>query len=388
MRLAVVREGLALLKLADPSVAVASHGFEPAWLPVFYNPRMIFNRDLSVVILRAYIEEYAPHRPVRGVDALSGTGVRAVRYALEVGDVYMHANDIDSIACSIIKLNIDLNGVNDRVKAHCTDANALLATLRREEPILFTDTDPFGSPAPFAQQAFKATGHRGLAAFTATDLAVLEGSKSRACARKYWARCAKTPESKEIGLRVLLAYLARSAAMSDKAVRPLLTYYADHYYRVYLLVERGARKADRMLENMIGYALYCRESKRTTLQEQCPRDGEKGISIGPLWRGPLADDRMLSRALDLVRSKYKYLETATRIARILEAVSSEASVCDSCIHYRLDAVASANAPRMAKISDVLEKLHALGYKAVRSHFHPMAIRTNAPYSAVADAVKG
>jgi tRNA (guanine26-N2/guanine27-N2)-dimethyltransferase len=154
MRLAVVREGKALLKIPSPEYAEAPHGLEPAWLPVFYNPKMVFNRDVSVLAYQAYIDTYAPHSPVNIVDALSGTGVRAVRCALECRGVgIIRANDLSERAFGIIKNNIILNGVENRVKPSNRDANSLLFELLREEPILAVDIDPFGSPAPFAYAA-------------------------------------------------------------------------------------------------------------------------------------------------------------------------------------------------------------------------------------------
>ena len=381
-----MREGRVLLLIPDPETAKAPHGFEPAWMPVFYNPRMIFNRDISVLAVRAYVEKYAPHKPVHAVDALSGTGVRAVRYAVESSnDIIVHANDVDPKACQLIRENIALNGLIGKVTSHCTDANALLETLRREEPILLVDIDPFGSPAPFSHAALRAVGHRGLLALTATDLAVLEGSKKRAAARKYWVTITKTPESKEIGLRTLIGYIARVAASNDKAVYPVLAYYADHYYRVYMLVSRGARRADHMLESYISNAIYCPKAGKTFLKENCP-SGERGITIGPLWSGPLFDSKFINLILEIL-TEFDYLETKKRIKKLLTTLSEEASVCSSCIFYRLDSIASAHVPRIPKISTVIDVLRGMGYLASRTHFHPMGIRTNAPYDSVVEALK-
>ena len=389
MNTAVIREGKALIHIPDPSHAIQGDRFEPAWLPVFYNPIMVFNRDLSVLVLDSYTRMHAPHKPIKAIDALSGTGVRAVRLALEVSGLeYIHANDIDPRAVRLIESNSMLNNVGDRVKIHQMDANRLLNTVRTEyhEPILYVDIDPFGSPAPFAREALYTTGHHGLAAFTATDLGVLEGSKSRPARRKYWVEIRKTPESKEVGLRVLLGFLARTAASLDKSIRPLLSYYADHYYRVYLLLERGSKKADAMLESMIEYATYCREMKRTFLgQISCP-SGERGVVIGPLWKGPLADPGFLERLRDSL-PRFGYLETFDRITKLIDMLVSETNVCTDCIHYRIDYVASAVSTSMPPRERLIEDLIALGYRASRTHFSPLGIRTNAPYSIVSYLIR-
>ncbi len=380
MKLAVIREGKSLLLLPDPGLARAEHGIEPAWLPVFYNPRMTFNRDLSIAALSVYVSLLAPHRPVHAVDGLSGTGVRAIRYALEVDEVEpIHANDIDPDACSLIRRNILLNGVEGKVRVHCRDAVSLLAELRREEPLLFVDIDPFGSPAPFARQALLATGHMGIAAFTATDLAVLEGSKPRAARRKYWVRISRVPESKEIGLRILIGYLARTAASVDKAVKPLLAYYADHYYRVYLLIERGARKADRMLDENVGYAEYCPAMGATILEPGLC--GDNGIRMGPLWTGSLWDVRFLDRVREELERR-SYLETRKRALNLINVLREESTVCGGCVYYSLDSIASSIKRNLPRIRTLIEELKKQGYQASRTHFDPHGIRSNAPYTAL------
>ncbi|MCE4628405.1 MAG: tRNA (guanine(26)-N(2))-dimethyltransferase [Desulfurococcales archaeon] len=384
MRYAVIREGKALIMIPDPGQAIAPHGFEPAWLPVFYNPRMVFNRDVSVVALSIYVEKIAPHKPVRGVDALTGTGVRAVRYLLESSsELVMHANDIDPAAVAVAGRNIELNGLQERATLHRRDARSLLYELPRSEPILFVDIDPFGSPAPFAHAALRAAGHRGLAAFTATDLAVLGGAKRAAARRKYWATVVKAPEHREIGLRVLLGYAARVAASSDKSVRPLLAYYADHYYRVFLLVERGARKADKMLEENVGYAFYCPEKGLTGLEPKC---GDP-TRIGPLWTGPLMDVSFARDMLQAARGAFSYLQAGHRLLRLLSTLIEEASTCQRCIYYSLPSLASkARIGRLPKIIRVIDRLRSIGYPAARTHFDPMGVRSPAPPEEVIDAL--
>ncbi len=363
--------------------------FEPAWLPVFYNPVMTYNRDVSVLAVRTYIELLAPHRPIRGFDALSASGVRAVRLLLEVdkGFERMHANDIDYNAFRLIRSNAMLNNVSDRLVAWNLDANAALAIARTKlaEPLLYVDIDPFGSPVPFTREAVAATGHRGLLAITATDLAVLECRKPRPCLRKYLASCSKSPEAKELGLRILLGFTARIAAQTDKAIRPLLAYYADHYYRVYLQILRGARHADRMLEENIGYAYYCPSLKRTFLDVPPSGCGSQ-ILVGPLWTGPLGDEGFISYLAGIVGS-HGYLQTINRIKKEINLILEEYRVCGKCLHYRIDAIASAIKEKMPKRDELITALREKGYAAARTHFTPQGLRTNAPLETIIEEIR-
>ena len=82
----VINEGKARLKVPNPRKYVRPDGvYEPSWAPVFYNPRQVFNRDISTLALKVLVKTF-PH-PVKVLDALAGTGVRAIRYALEVPEV-------------------------------------------------------------------------------------------------------------------------------------------------------------------------------------------------------------------------------------------------------------------------------------------------------------
>ena len=56
--------------------------------PVFYNPRMEFNRDNSILALQAYQREV--DRQINICDLFGGSGIRGIRYKKEidgVGDV-------------------------------------------------------------------------------------------------------------------------------------------------------------------------------------------------------------------------------------------------------------------------------------------------------------
>lgn len=113
---------------------------------VFYNPVQEFNRDLSIAVLRTFIKEYQkiPQKPKKAswkkangveepvveeaagisiLEALSATGLRSIRYALEVpGLTKIVANDISAKAVESIKANIEFNGVGHIVETSHEDA--------------------------------------------------------------------------------------------------------------------------------------------------------------------------------------------------------------------------------------------------------------------------
>ncbi len=369
MRLAVVREGKALLYIPDTRQALTGRGsIEPAWLDVFYNPVMTFNRDLSVIVARASLRGNFAF-----VDAMAGTGVRGIRYSLEVeGAEYGIVNDIDPSAYRIISMNVRLNGLEGVLRPANRDVNVLLSSAARELGLRFDliDVDPFGSPAPYVASAMGALRRGGLLGVTATDLAVLGGSKPLAALRKYWVTSlGPLRHYREVAIRVLLAYMARVAASLDKVMRPLLSISVDHYVRVFVSLDAGARRADEMLKENLG----CLEGVTGGLV-MMTRACNKGY--GPLWVGPLFDAEVVRGALGLLE-RLEYLETSERLRWLLETAKEELQL-QSFFHQRLDQICSAQRSNMPTLDEVKDHLLSLGYKFSRTHLSTVGFRTNAP----------
>ncbi len=347
---------------------------------------MVFNRDLSVAAIAAYARLLAPLPEFIIVEPLTATGVRGVRYALEVeGPHRVVMGDIDKCAVEITTRNINLNKLTGKARVYWLDARKLLLATRSllEKPPLVVDIDPFGSPAPYLDAALSVIGNHGLLAVTATDLAVLEGSKRRAARRRYGVDLVKAPESKEIGLRILLGYIARIAASHDKYIEPVLSYYTDHYFRVYVVVRRGARKADKMLENSIGHAYYCREDKRTYISDEPPSciSYSKPERIGPLWVSAMNNASFIREVVSELKAR-EYLATAGRGLSLLRLLECESSLEDRTLHVSIDQIASFARSNMPPMDKLLDLLRSEGYVACRSHYSPIAIRTNAPYTSL------
>jgi len=209
MNLIEIREGKASLLIPNPKDYEKEGRYDPSWSPVFYNPKMRLNRDISVLALSVI-------KPKSVVDALSASGVRGIRYYTEIGGIEkLILNDKNPIATELIKKNAEKNYVNARITTK--DANSLLYEIKAD----FVDIDPFGSPAPFILSAINATINKGYVAFTATDLSALECSSKFSARRKYDLICERLSFSKELGIRGLIAKVIREGAIIEKAAYPI-----------------------------------------------------------------------------------------------------------------------------------------------------------------------
>ncbi|MFH0797827.1 MAG: tRNA (guanine(10)-N(2))-dimethyltransferase, partial [Candidatus Woesearchaeota archaeon] len=86
-------------------------------LPVFFNPEMKLNRDIALYIINKL-------KPERCLDAMAGTGVRALRILKETSCKNVVANDLNPEAAKLIKRNAELNKLD--LDVHNKDLNVLL----------------------------------------------------------------------------------------------------------------------------------------------------------------------------------------------------------------------------------------------------------------------
>jgi tRNA (guanine26-N2/guanine27-N2)-dimethyltransferase len=263
---------------------------------VFYNRVQIFNRDLSVFVIRAYDQlrrtaatprevEKAWHRHdlrqaaaagaagsvdgaaapagiasvnsrdparqampgLRVLEALGATGLRSMRYAREIpGLDHVVCNDLDAAAVASIGANISFNAQHqppsarplaELVQPSHADA-ALLMYQNKEASRAYDviDLDPYGSASPFLDAAVQAVVDGGLLAITCTDMAVLAGNNMDTCHAKYGTIPVRARHCHEQALRIVLAATEASANRYRRTIQPLLSVSIDFYVRVFVRV--------------------------------------------------------------------------------------------------------------------------------------------------------
>lgn len=374
MELREIKEGSARLL-----IPVAERIYDA---PVFYNPVMALNRDISVLVAKVA-------GPQRVLDALSATGVRGIRYLLETSAQEVWMNDINEKAFALIMKNLEINSgklekasngraffdvLGKKAVVNLGDANYLMAEKFRYFD--FLDLDPFGSPVEFLDTALRSVKRRGILGVTATDTGVLCGAYKNACLRKYLAKPIRGELCHEAGLRILIGTVVRYAVKYDLGVEVLLAYYRDHYFRVFLRLKSGARKADESLSNL-GYLWQEKNGKFEYSREFLP---SKQSAYGPLWLGPLKDEELLEKML-------KEAETSELAAKkTVEFLQLLFKELDVPFHYDTHSIARRNGLEVKKLAAIIEDLTERGYKATRTHFSPTAIKTNAPFEVLLEVL--
>ncbi|HIE34050.1 MAG TPA: tRNA (guanine(10)-N(2))-dimethyltransferase, partial [Candidatus Altiarchaeales archaeon] len=254
---------------------------------VFFNPEMKLNRDISVAITGLI-------KPKNFCDALAGSGARGIRIANET-NTQVVINDKNPTAHKLMKKNAELNSLGIRIE------NQDAITLLSREKFDFIDIDPFGSPVKFIDSALSSITNKGILSVTATDTSALCGTYPKACRRKYDSISLRTGYYNELGLRILIGYLARSSFRHGKGIKPLFSHCTRHYLRTYLKIYKSNSRANENLKN-IAFIKHCfnclnREfSDIENLTGNC-NCGHKFRIAGPLWTGEFADEKICDKLM-------------------------------------------------------------------------------------------
>ena len=339
---------------------------------VFYNPVMEMNRDISVAIARVL-------KLGNFCDVLAGSGARGVRFANEAGYSVV-INDINPNAYELIEKNIELNNLDVLdAKASNLDANLLLSgsTFGRFE---FIDIDPFGSPTHFIDSALRCLKNRGVLGLASTDTAPLCGTYLRACRRKYDAVPLRTEYYNELGLRILIGYVARVATKYDLGIEVLFSHCTKHYFRTYLRVCRGRRYLNKSLENLkfIQHCFNC--SNRTykslgELEVKC-ECGTRLRTAGLLWAGNFADPTFCADLLDELEEGV--FGTKNECMKLVNQIKAEQEV--SLPYYSIHNLCMKLKIKPPTTNQIIQELEEKGFKAKRTHFSGVGLRGDSAVS--------
>ena len=362
-----------------------SRGLAYTKAEVFYNPYMRSNRDIAVAVASTLGEGFS------AADVMAASGVRVLRLASEAGGGRLIANDKNPLAVYAIRKGVRANELSDRVRVWMMDANEASLKIRDFGRVDYLDVDPFGSPAPYVWAAVQAVKRGGVLAVTATDTPVLYGVYPAKLYRAYLAWGEKTEFHKEMGLRLLAAFVLRVAAMYDLVATPVLSHATRHYARVYFSIDRGALRALRALEEGVGWILYCQRcgwretesGRQPPGEETCPLCSHNVSLIGPAWLGELQNKDLLSRAVSWAEKRKHWI--SEEAMSILRALASEVGLPP--LYYDLDAMASRMKLPSVSPRVVVEELESRGFRASLSHCEKKAVKTDAKLEDVMDVLR-
>lgn len=312
------------------------------------------------------------------LDALSATGLRALRYAQELPFVTsVTANDLSPSAVDAIKKNAEHNGVDGKVNATLGDARAHMYSLQTHDisdeqtknnkqhnkknipkpnkKYDVIDLDPYGTAAPFFDAALNAVrDDGGLLCVTCTDSGIWA---SNGYPEKTFALYGGVPVkgfySHEAGLRIILHGLGSAAARYGLAIEPLLSLSIDYYVRIFVKVRKspaqvkflagktmvtfncdqgcGAWETQFLVRNKKAYnksgkGMFYKHglAMAPTADRSCQECGSKMHLAGPMYGGPLHSPDFINKILaDLPNEPDDIYGTKPRIEGMLTTALEE-----------------------------------------------------------------
>jgi tRNA (guanine26-N2/guanine27-N2)-dimethyltransferase len=351
--------------------------------PVFYNPHMELNRDLSILAIQAFQKK--EEREIDICDLFGGSGIRGIRYKNEIDGVgHVYINDISETANYYEQHNIDLNNL-DNIEISQHDASMFLRLKRGEFDVI--DIDPFGTPSPFIDSAGYCARRNSLLCVTATDTSALCGTYQAPCIRKYNAKPYKSEYCHETGIRILAGFVALTLSKYGKYIEVKMSHSTEHYMRLYIEVKKGPKKCDKSLKN-IGYINHCKhclhrqtsKGLATAIDDKCPICGEKLIHAGPLWLGDLQDSEFIKLMID--ETENKKINTKKEALKLLNLCLEESD--GPATFYDAHAICKSLKISAPKLDLIFDKLKNEGYLTTKTHYNPLGIKCDAKINEIKD----
>lgn len=344
--------------------------------PVFYNPHMEMNRDLSILAIQVFQKEQ--DREINICDLFGGSGIRGIRYKNEIDGVgEVSINDISETANEYERHNIELNELSD-VEVYQHDASMFLRMKRGEFDVI--DIDPFGTPSPFLDSAGYCARRNSLLCVTATDTSALCGTYKEPCIRKYNSKPYKSEYCHETGIRILAGFVALTLSKYAKCIEVKMSHSTEHYMRLYLEIKKGSKRTDESLNN-IGYISHCKNClhRQTSLglaspiDDICPVCGEKLVHAGPLWLGDIQNKDFIQKMI--LEAENKKINSEKEALKLLNKCLIEAEA--PATFYDVHSICKSLKISAPKFDLLLDEIRKEGFIAIKTHYNPLGIKSDA-----------
>lgn len=385
---------------------------------VFYNPIQQFNRDLSIMAIKAYDE--IRHEKIQAIkkksknkrtklnglkilESLAASGLRSCRYGLEIPEAgKIVANDMLAEAVKSINKNVEYNKLTDKVVANQGDAIKFMGST--DEKFHIVDLDPYGTAAPFIDSAIQCLEDDGMLLVTCTDAGVLAGSGyPEKCFALYggnnFGNAYVNGESNhEVGIRLILNLIASTAAKYKKTIEPMLSLSIDYYFRVLVKVKTSPINVkNHASETMLTYGCNgCGHKivqplgmKNNTkfqypklqgpISSNCQYCGTSYNVAGPKYAGNLHNREFIDKVLKINESSDKEIyATHERIKGMLTLASNELD--DAPFFFNLNQLCSIFKSPPISIEQYTKAVGNLGYKVSLTHAKKNCVKTNLPWN--------
>jgi tRNA (guanine26-N2/guanine27-N2)-dimethyltransferase len=338
----------------------------------FYRPQSQLSRDFGVL---AAIVQRQTVGQLRVLDAMSGCGVRALRYLQEAAANFVWVNEANPELQPVLQENLQAIAseryqITDRT---AQDVLHQLAIARDYFDLI--ELDVFGKPLTFLPAAIQALKLGGLLYVANTDGRSLSGQQPEQSVQQWGAVVRSHPAVHEQALRVLIGVIAQQATIFGYGIRPILSYFSGQVWRVLVQLQP---KPQTIANGWLGYCHRCGEFQTVDWRSlgrarcDCAPNATPTIS-GPLWLGPLHDREILQTMQQLAQT-FDWQDTAA----LLTTMQSEADLPP--YFYTLGEIGRRGKMDIPRRDRLTQALQTQGFRCEKTHIHPAGIKTTASFA--------
>jgi tRNA (guanine26-N2/guanine27-N2)-dimethyltransferase len=342
----------------------------------FYRAKSQIARDLAVLAASHYRQCQGR---LRVLDAMTGCGVRPLRYVLEAAADWVWANEANPDLAAILAHNLGALPPGSYRITH-QDANEIFLTCRQTRDLYdLVDIDNFGSPSAYVSHGLGATRMGGLLYLTSTDGRSTGGHDPEGSLKGFaaYARC--HPAVHEQGLRLLIGHAVQTAAAQGMGVEPVFSVFTGQVHRAMVrLVRRSTLNSQ-----TYGFIAYChgcghfqtvgwRQLGRVTCGGCGPGADPAPVVSGPLWLGPLHRAETVE-ALASLALQWGWQHPA----RLLRVMAQEATLPP--YYYPLGDMGRLGKMDIPNRDRLIAALREQGYRATVTHLDWQAVKTDAEF---------
>ncbi|HIK44988.1 MAG TPA: tRNA (guanine-N1)-methyltransferase [Leptolyngbyaceae cyanobacterium M65_K2018_010] len=345
----------------------------------FYRPASTVARDLAVLAAAEYRQRQGQ---LRVLDAMTGCGVRPLRYILEAKADWVWANEGNPDLAATLTANL-AELPSHRYRLTHQDANQVFFTCYQNRDFYdLVDIDNFGGPAPYASHGLWAARIGGLIYLTSTDGRATSGHDLAASLRGYGACARSHPAVQEQGLRLLIGHAAQTAAARGLGIEPVFALFTGQVHRAMV---RLVAKPTLTVQNY-GFLAYCHRCGhfQTVLWRQlgrvecpCPSCQSQAeppslVLSGPMWLADLHDPQTLV-AMGQLAEAWGWGDQA----QLLGTMARETALPP--YYYPLGEIGRRGRLDIPNRDRLIAALEAQGYRAAVPHWDRQAVKTDASF---------
>ncbi|RZF39981.1 hypothetical protein LSTR_LSTR002384 [Laodelphax striatellus] len=266
----------------------------PRKTELFYDKNLSLARLLVTSVLHEYVKSGdSVLKPVKCLEAIGNIGAAGLLWKKFVDGIHVTVNATNTTSLEVIRQNANDNGITvDKI------TNKDPCALMYNEDFNFVYLDCHTSASHYFDAVFRNLPRDGIVAITTKDDPSLQTLNPDGALRNYHGLIGRTSYINELGVRLVIAAMARSASKYRKGIEVLLCGFFKNTFLIIVKAIKGSQHADSSLRKIcrLAHCSMCEErafypptndfgDPKTLLSCDCSTKHNSNLAVvlGPVW---------------------------------------------------------------------------------------------------------